>query len=333
MGVQLGHPGTGAGAADLVRGVTHAGKVVSVAGRVFDMHHSRLFRHPGPYARVSALHRVVALPMAGNQSRSVGSRNEVIAGYGFGYTALPTEIVAAFEAGTPSDPLQLAPSPAAAAGGAGSGVAASLVRVYMAADAYTRANGAVAGERHFATFPQIEAAQTWINASPLRIDDSALPTTPVVLGSLSNGFGSRYPLLSSRLCWEILQRLKALRNFQGTASSFASEWSEEALVTLLQHLSLETAAPEDSFSSAWMLTSKLNSKSTATFEAKSYFVDQYLQHLVHLLECRPHSIASSGSRARVRYFDPLSSPNLYLGNGDILLSTAIVSASRPLSGQ
>ena len=40
-----------------------AKKVVNVVARVGDLSYSRLFVHPGPYARVATLHRLLVAPM------------------------------------------------------------------------------------------------------------------------------------------------------------------------------------------------------------------------------------------------------------------------------
>ena len=160
-----------------MRGYSSAGRIISAIGRSSDVAYSRLFVHPGPYARVHALHRFATLPLPllppsrnawsglpapsfassdDNDSLeaavavgtdAAGRRNEYIFGYGTGATSLPWgsrfSIVAsaAERAGTDPgsiDTLALLPNATAAAAGAGAGVGASLVRVYQGADAYTR---------------------------------------------------------------------------------------------------------------------------------------------------------------------------------------------------
>ena len=98
--------------ADVARGLSAGHKVVSaVGGRhgVSDIGYSRLFKHPGPYARVPALHRFATLPLpltpgpggaaasamvAAGAAKSAAAtaappRNEYMYGYGLGSQALP----------------------------------------------------------------------------------------------------------------------------------------------------------------------------------------------------------------------------------------------------
>jgi hypothetical protein len=160
--------------ADLVRALSGPGKVISAAGRISDIAYSRLFRHPGPYARVHALHKFVTVPMpvtacagpvglkslpsassAGDNlttqspargcSASSGSgdigmrRNDFVYMYGLGYVSLPWENRFRETVDrNDSDPLTFQPPPQLAAAGAGAGIAAALVRVYHGADAYTK---------------------------------------------------------------------------------------------------------------------------------------------------------------------------------------------------
>ena len=138
-------------------------QVVSGAGGsragVSELAYSRLLIHPGPYARVHALHRFATLPLplsaaAAPSSASSGAlRNDYIYGYGLGGWggSLPwggkfEDVVGGSEDHVP-DPALLMPSAAAALAGGGTGVGGSLVRVYAGADAFSRSEAAKALKR------------------------------------------------------------------------------------------------------------------------------------------------------------------------------------------
>lgn len=223
---------------DVVRGYSAAGRIISAVGRSSDVAFSRLLIHPGPYARVHALHRFATfllplnLPSRGagtagcgavsgggdgfeaaisNGADPFGRRNEFMLCYGTGVASLPWGsrfgVVAAAadricaDAGA-IDTLALLPSATAAAAGAGAGVGASLVRVFMGADALTRAENGRGGASNSSPKAGVgltgalslrHAAWTGIftNDRPTElVPPSATPLAWTLLGGVGSGPGA-----------------------------------------------------------------------------------------------------------------------------------------------
>lgn len=199
--------------ADIVRSMSSAKRIIPAAKCVSDVAYSRLFRHPGPYARVHALHRFVTCPLPLTRVTSSGDAaavgglaspggaargrkadaaageassiytNEFIYAYGPGHVSVPPSGWLT-DGGGGGDPCSLLPPATALAAGAGAGVAASLVRVYMGADALTRADA-----RGYTKLSLVEAALRMAEDGLCTLDDAAqlVPptTTPITSSAMS----------------------------------------------------------------------------------------------------------------------------------------------------